>query len=457
MILLPICRVAIVVLASTLAAGPVQEVGTVRVGPNVQVSKALSDVAHWEVVLAEGGGPEREFLAASMVRLPDDFKIVVYASRDGGKTWKPALDLRKEANTHFGDPALARGADDTIFFVCDEIRRGPGKSKDTADDSMSWLRIFRSGDGGRNWDSAARITGFWDRPFLAVDRTKGKYKGRVYCLTASGLFVSTDAGKSFDKARLWPGHQFGDGFPVVLADGTLAVLYGPPPAPGRQSHLEVRTSTDGADSFSEKRVLAERGLPDGPLGKPSMATDPARPGRLYVVWQDKLPSGRSGIRFAFSADKGATFSRPVLLSEQSEGADYDAFVPSLAVNAAGTVAVTWYDTRELASEQDVRFRASTDGGRTWAPSVRVTEETSRQGKKTRPPASEVGHTAGLAAEGDTGFRCLWIDRRTGVAQVWTATVQVDGPTKSSTAAADWTQFRGHGGSGTSADTGVPEH
>jgi hypothetical protein len=155
-----------------------------------------------------------------------------------------------------------------------------------------------------------------------------------------------------------------------------------------------------------------------------MAADPARPRRLYVVWQDRL-----GVYFASSADKGATFSRPVLLSEQPEMGGHDAFVPSVAVNAAGIVAVTWYDTWGLAPGQkgwDVRLRASGDGGKTWWPSVRVTEKSTLRGEKAQKSLIGVGDTAGLAADAGGAFRCLWVDGRTGVGQVWTASVRIDG-------------------------------
>jgi hypothetical protein len=200
--------------------------------------------------------------------------------------------------------------------------------------------------------------------------------------------------------------------------------------PKASHYLAVRTSRDGGDTFSDETVVAELHLPEAALasGVPVMATDPARPGRLYVVWVEALPSGQRGVLFAASADKGTTFSRPVLLSEQPRAVGHDAFVPSVAVNAAGIVAVTWYDTRGLPPGQkgwNVRLRASGDGGESWWSSVRVTEESTLRGEKSRKSLGGVGDTAGLTADADGGFRCLWIDGRTGIAQVWTATVQID--------------------------------
>jgi hypothetical protein len=448
------------------AAASAQASGRVRVGPNVHVSKALSDHAHWEVILAEGLGREGDLFAASMAFSPKDLEkakpnsesgaVVAYASRDGGKTWAPVLDSNREfmpgpgqsfLRRFFQDPALACGPNGEVYFACNELSSykskvdaGEGRSIEVAQQKQ-WLRIVRSSDGGRTWQQAVNIgdfgQGFCERPFLTVDRTNGKYKGRIYCTTDDGLFVSND-GRSFRKVRSFARKPLGN--PVVLADGTLAFAVGSIPMPRswerrvREKHglIGIRTSSDGGDSFSEEQFVATNRAADTPwlnISTPVMAAYPGQPGRLYVVWQDRLPSGRAGIRFAASADKGATFSKPVWLSEQpQEGAGYDAFVPSVAVNAAGAVAAAWYDTRALERGQagwDVRLRASTDGGKTWAASVRVTEQTTLRGKKTLARADGVGHTAGLMADADGGFRCLWVDGRTGVAQVWTAAVHID--------------------------------
>jgi hypothetical protein len=120
--------------------------------------------------------------------------------------------------------------------------------------------------------------------------------------------------------------------------------------------------------------------------------------------------------------------------------EYITFMPSIAVNKEGLVAVNWYDRRGLpksrlvpteidlggrkvtafnleANGWNVRLRASLDGGATWLPSVQVNEEPG-QGK------IEVGHTAGLAASADGRFHAAWIDNRTGQNQLWTAAIEV---------------------------------
>lgn len=413
--------------------------GVLRVGPTGQVSKTNAGVFHTEVVLAADPADARRLAAAAMYLPPSADsagpKVVVYASADGGKSWVPTLE-RKDA--FFADPAFAWGAADALYVV-----NMMSASLSHVAKRQGGLQVVRSGDGGRTWGPAATIDDYHDRPFLAVDSTGGQYHGRLYCLTHKGLLASADAGKSFGPLRSWerrPGFApYGSGNPVVLSDGTLVVVYNnssrretpeeqrADPARDRQ-YLAARTSRDGGGSFSDERVIADyRGA-----GYPRAAAAPAPApwqDRIYVVWQETLPAGRHGIKYASSKDRGATFSSPVLLSEQSgsEG-DYDAFVPGVAVNKAGVVAVTWYDTRGLQRDEgwNVRIRVSPDGGETWRPSVPVTDVPALQDKgiRKRLRGREVGHTAGLVADADGVFHCLWVDNRSGVQQVWTAAVEV---------------------------------
>ena len=133
---------------------------------------------------------------------------------------------------------------------------------------------------------------------------------------------------------------------------------------------------------------------------------------------------------SYPCSKGATWSQPVTISDDA-GAQGDekaarryAFLPSVAVNRMGVVAVSWYDAtlRGGTLRRNVRLRASLDGGSTWLASVRVTEVESLSEPGT--DESWLGDTAGLAADASGAFHPLWVDNRTGVRQVFTAAVVV---------------------------------
>src|SRR5262249_23274798 len=118
--------------------------------------------------------------------------------------------------------------------------------------------------------------------------------------------------------------------------------------------------------------------------------------------------------------------------------EYMVFIPTIAVNKDGVIAVSWYDRRGMPKSQlvpmevegvkgtaykleadgwNVRLRVSLDGGETGLPSVHVNEQPSHGD-------IEVGDPAGLAAAADGRFHAAWIDNRTGKHQLWTAAIEL---------------------------------
>ena len=94
-------------------------------------------------------------------------------------------------------------------------------------------------------------------------------------------------------------------------------------------------------------------------------------------------------------------------------------MPAIAVNPNGVIGVAWYDRRDSPENLGyyVRFAASRNGGKTWLASVRVSTAAHAADDDTRKNS---GDTAGA----DGVFHPVWIDNRTGLPQMWTATVKV---------------------------------
>lgn len=68
--------------------------------------------------------------------------------------------------------------------------------------------------------------------------------------------------------------------------------------------------------------------------------------RIYLVWVTKGEEHDSHIRFAYSADAGKHFSKPVTIEQDRHAAMHN--FPALAANAQGQVFIAWLDMRDTA-------------------------------------------------------------------------------------------------------------
>jgi hypothetical protein len=168
-----------------------------------------------------------------------------------------------------------------------------------------------------------------------------------------------------------------------------------------------------------------------------------------MVWSDFTEDGPRAA-FVYSDDRGATWSAPRHIdSSLPKGAKQ--FQPRLAVNRMGTVGISFYDTRGVpAGAWHEYFTASIDGGATFLPPVRISNEPSRTsgtGNDRLEPMMFTGQgegatlalTSGASRWANGGdylglttdslglFHPLWSDARTGTFQLWTASIEVERP------------------------------
>ena len=452
----------------------------VTVGPNVQVSKSRSDLIHNEVLLAADRTNPKNLIGCTMAFSSQQNKIVTiaYISDDSGKNWDFAVT--NDAGILSGDPACTFGPDGKAYFIALE-------RSSSANDRVV---VYRSMDYGKTWSPATTLAGSApsaDRPYVIVDQTAGKYAGRVYVYgqiaqrTVDGEYAgmslavwrSLDNGVSFygpigrSRDKSFSYHLANS---VVLSDGTLVCLIAELDSQKRNDGyansqyrkaevqngtLKVVTSNDGGESLSTAVRVSDMYADwrEESTGVPSLAVDRGSPvfnDRLYAAWADGR-YGRTQILVSYSADKGKTWSNPQLVSDgqPTVGNGSDSFMPVVAVNPEGVVGVMWYDKRDIRSGMGyyVRFAASLDGGETWQRSVRISEAPKTfESNGTWPITAGVwrnsggglsfnlrrfewiagGHTAGMAADANGAFHPFWVDNRTGVSQIWTASVAVRG-------------------------------
>jgi hypothetical protein len=130
-------------------------------------------------------------------------------------------------------------------------------------------------------------------------------------------------------------------------------------------------SLSWGESFDKPVPVSDKGAP----GFRSFASLGVAPnGDVYAVWLDERDNSKpgaetSGVYLARSTDRGATFGRNVLVARQA----CPCCRPSLAFEGDGTVFVGW--RRVFPGEiRDMVISASRDGGRTFAPPVRVHDD-----------------------------------------------------------------------------------
>lgn len=450
--------------------------GQITVGPNVQVSTARGEMAHNEVLLSADPLKPNRLIGCTMAFSAKQNKVVtiVYVSSDGGKSWD--LALTNDRGIHSGDPTCTFGRDGTAYFAAIE-RMESGSQR---------LVVYRSKDGGKTWSQPTILVGSGivvDRPYLIADQSASSYQGRVYVYslithrTVDGenlgyniaLWRSSDGGLTYEGPVVRAGNKqltFHLSNGVVLSDGTLICLIGELDPQKRNDGyagsqygnaeepngtLKVIVSKDGGGSVEPAFKVSEiyKDWRPEAFSLSSLAADEGSvqfKDRIYAAWGDGR-YGRTQILVSYSKDKGRTWSRPRIVNDDQPaiGEGPHNFMPVVAVNRDGIVAVMWYDRRDKPNSfgYSVRLAASMDGGETWQPSVRVSEVPKTldsdnwtiRGGVSRAGGSLMidlrryewiagGHTAGMAAGTDGIFHPFWVDNRTGVSQIWTAPVVV---------------------------------
>src|SRR5215217_9227849 len=203
------------------------------------------------------------------------------------------------------------------------------------------------------------------------------------------LSASTDRGQSFasevkvndDKA---PGPH-GMHSLAVAKDGRIYAgwldernVHMPKPSTKAEGHhmesnrdLYVATSIDGGRSFSGNRKVATEACP---CCKTALAV--AADGTLYAGWRQVLPGSFRHIAVTASNDAGATFSRPVIVSDDHwvlQGCPVSG--PSLSVDrASGNLKVVWYAAGE-GNAPGVYFAESSDKARSFSARQLLSQET----------------------------------------------------------------------------------
>lgn len=178
----------------------------------------------------------------------------------------------------------------------------------------------------------------------------------------------------------------------------------------RNNEVFTAYSEDGGRTVSRNQMIAREACP---CCKTALTTAPD--GRVYVGWRQVLKGDYRHIAVATSADKGKTFSAPVIVSDdQWVIAGCPVSGPALSAGNDGMLRVLWYTEGE-AGAQGLYVTQSRDGGQTFTGRTLVAKGKVRgnpaiaPGAEGRNPVAlwELGGShslmrAELAADGNVG-------------------------------------------------------
>lgn len=368
--------------------------------------------------------------------------LVASASFDGGKTWQQTpLPFSACADglgyERASDPWVSIGPDGTAYAISISFNRS---------NNSNAVGAAVSRDGGQTWQNLSVIIAdneptsqffndkesvtanpvtpgvayaVWDR----LELPNGNPYANLHTAAFRGpaLFSKTgDGGQTWSPPKVivsTPSRQQTIGNQIVVnsQDGTLYNFFNliSPPFNISASKVAFVMSTDDGATWTKPKVIADMrtvGVTDPNTGEavrtgdiiPEPAIDPAT-GQLYVVWQDSRFNGGlyDEIAMSTSSDGGRTWSAPIRVNTPS---GRPAFNPSVRVNSTGSIAITYYDFRNLAAGNtttlptDYWLTTSSNGGSSFGGEVHISGPFDM---KTAPVASGffVGDYEGLAAMG----------------------------------------------------------
>ena len=260
----------------------------------------------------------------------------VYASADGGKTWRQA---KPEGAEGFGCTALCT--------VGNDVFAGLGGA------------LYRSADGGKTWNAAG--VGAPDKPALAVSGAAGKDGGSLICvvLAKSGVTCSDDGGKTWRTADEPRGQN-----DVLVPAGQTAIAYA-------ANNKEVFRTLDSGKTWTSCFHM-------GKNVKPSFVQTELSWG--YGIMHFGLGVSHADPKTAMVATQGDFY----VTRDGGESWDQQMGTPvtvageGLGFRSKGLeVTTTWryyidpFETnRHYIAYTDIGFSRSVDGGTTWLSSVK---------------------------------------------------------------------------------------
>jgi hypothetical protein len=275
----------------------------------------------------------------------------------------------------------------TLLFIFLKISLNPISPNILAEKFGDNIRVDDTGINNTNqtWPDMA-IHG--DNVYIVWDdnRLSGIHNTNIYFSKSTDDGVSFNSDIRVDDAPI--GAAAGPSIAVDKSNGNIYIVwYDYRNSPNPYSvDIYCANSTDGGNSFGDNvRVISDTAgwFQD----VPSVA---ANNGFIGVVWDD----WDRGIYFANSTDGGATFGENKKVNDVFGGNQY---YPDIVIDDNGIIYVIWED--KIGGIFSIFFSKSYDGGNTWTPSIKVSDNPLVDGQ--RMPS--------IALDTDDSIYVVWID------------------------------------------------
>lgn len=397
------------ILAGLTGSGATAAMSSTQVLPEVPVTATdlrRAEAFNSPVLAADPSEPR--FLALARRADAPEFDCGLDVSGDGGRGWvraEPVPELPAGAERCYA-PEIAFDGHGRLYFLFVGLE-GPGNSP-------MGVFLVSSTDRGRTFSAPRQVLGRQNYMVrLTIDSKVGAL-GRIHLVwlragadpplgglpagVANPILAahSDDGGRTFSEPlRVSDPDRPRAVSPAVTigGDGAVHVAYydlrddavdyqGLDGGTWRgEWSLVVATSTDRGQSFRSGVVVDDRLVPPGrvmliyTMPPPSIATDGT--GRVFTAW----PDARNGDSDAFlsrSPDVGRTWEPPVRLNDDPLNNGADQSLVRLSVAGNGRVDAVFFDRRNDPDNvrNDAYLTYSTDGGRRFAPNVKLSSQPS---------------------------------------------------------------------------------
>jgi hypothetical protein len=399
----------------------------------------------------------------------------VFVSADDGRSWAPGGNPLRAPYTDcafkadWGPYATMAFDNKGVLYMAIEAS-DPKLFTDNRPDVPRHIFLARSEDSGRTFETSTVFTAPSGNPdkginkgaTVAVDLNDPRF---VYVGWRQGNFgaptvkekLKTNVAASSDGGRTWSApvdvsDERGGDFPwlTVTPDGVLHVVtwvrLWPVPATGQPSPVRELfhvSSSDHGKTFSPHHVIDPGNQQHE--HPPVIASDP-KTGTLYVAWSAQpdpmnlAPGYKAALEVYFrsSTDGGHTWSAKKMLNDD-DPTRANHIDPGIAVAPNGRIDVAWYDSRNNPGPlgdrtetglNDVYATYSTDGGRTFARNVRISDRSADRSLGVWANNIDQRLDVGVASSNDGAYFAWSDDRNANPAfqpeDVYMATMKLDG-------------------------------